>query len=136
LQTMTETQINARDKLLAVPTEENFWQAVVAFQSYPFYTASGLPFTYTIKTGKKGQFTKELIIDRRENSKTLTWSSIMLAFQKVVELRQTENKPALFDRPKAIGDIRGISYAYPLLWRFGLIEVSEKIEEKLNGCNV
>lgn len=41
------------------PTEENLWQAVVAFQDYPFFTASGLPYQYQLKTGKNGLPTKE-----------------------------------------------------------------------------
>ena len=27
--------------------------------------------------------------------------------------------------------IRGVSYIYPILWRFGLIRVSEAIEKKM-----
>jgi hypothetical protein len=34
-------------------------------------------------------------------------------------------------RPKALGDIRGISYIYPILYRFGLIEVPEAVAGKL-----
>ena len=34
------------------------------------------------------------------------------------------------DRPKALGDIRGVSYIYGLLYRFGLIEVPDKVKEK------
>lgn len=56
-------------------TEENLWKCIVTFQEYPFYTASGLPFSYTLKTGCNGEYTKELFIDRRENSKSLSWSS-------------------------------------------------------------
>ena len=29
--------------------EDLLWQAVLAYQEYPFYTTSGLPFFYTIK---------------------------------------------------------------------------------------
>ena len=52
-------------------TEDNLWRCIIAFQEYPFYTISGLPFTYTLKTGRRGGLTKELFIDRRENSKSL-----------------------------------------------------------------
>ena len=65
---------------------------------------------------------KELWIDRREGSKSLTWSSILLAFEK------TEGKP-LVKRPKALGDIRGVAYIYGMFYRFGLIEVSVKQDE-------
>lgn len=73
-----------------------------------------------------GEYTKELFIDRRENSKSLAWSSIRLAFQNV-ELGK------VYQRPKAVGDIRGISYSYSLLWRFGVIRVPETVENKLHG---
>lgn len=57
--------------LKEAPSEENLWQAVMAFQDYPFKTVTGLPFQYTLKTGKNGEWTKELWIDRREKSKSL-----------------------------------------------------------------
>ena len=64
------------------------------------------------------ELTKELWIDRREGSKSLTWSSVLLAFEK------TEGKP-LVKRPKALGDIRGVSYIYGMFYRFELIEVPQ-----------
>ena len=36
-------------------------------------------------------------------------------------------------RPKAMGDLRGVSYIYPIFYRFGLIEVPEKVKEVLRG---
>lgn len=95
---------------------------MVAFQGYRFKTTSGLPFSYKIKTGRNGELTKELWINRLESSKSLTWSSILLAFEK------TEGKP-LVKRPKALGDIRGVSYIYGMFNRFGLIEVPVKQDE-------
>ena len=53
------------------PTEENFWGIVVAYVGVKFKTYSGLPFTYEIKKGRNGEYTKELWIDRREKSKSL-----------------------------------------------------------------
>lgn len=105
--------------LRAVPSEEHLWEAVVAFQNYPFRTAKGLPFRYTIKQGRKG-LTKELLVDRRERSKSLSWSSVMLAFYKI------KDEKRLVERPKALGDIRGVSYIYPLFYCFGLIKVPPK----------
>ena len=72
---------NAIENLKNACTEENLWQAIVAFQNFPFYTASGLPFYYSLKTGRNGELTKELWVNRRENSKSLAWSSVVLAFQ-------------------------------------------------------
>ena len=37
------------------------------------------------------------------------------------------------DRPKALGDIRGVSYIYGLLYRFDLIDVPDKAKEKMGG---
>lgn len=108
--------------------EENLWNCIVAFQEYPFFTSSGLPFQYTLKTGRKGSYTRELFIDRRENSKSLAWSSLRIAFEKAIEKKDT-----VFARPKEIADVRGISYSYSLLWRFGLITVPGEIEKKLSG---
>ena len=53
------------------PCEVNLWKCVVAFRGYKFKTMSGLPFTYTLKKGRGDEFTKELWIDRREDSKSL-----------------------------------------------------------------
>ena len=53
------------------PTEGNFWSVVVAYVGVKFKTYSGLPFTYEIKKGRNGEYTKELWIDRREKSKSL-----------------------------------------------------------------
>ena len=39
----------------------------------------------------------------------------------------------IVDRPKALGDLRGVSYIYPIFFRFGLIDVPERVNEVLNG---
>ena len=116
----------------SIISEDDLWNLIISHQSTLFHTASGLPFTYIIKIGKKGQLTKELIIDRREQSKTLTWSSIRVAFEKVMSDKEA-GKGNYYDRPKAIGDIRGVSYAYSMFWRFGIIEVPEAVAEKMSG---
>ena len=109
------------------PSEENLWQTVIIFQGYPFKTATGLPFRYKLKAGKDGEWNKELWIDRRKQSKSLSWSSIIRAFQRSREVSEE------VDRPKELGDIRGISYIYPMLWRFGMIRVPETVERKMKG---
>lgn len=111
--------------LQETPSEENLWQAIIVFQDYPFKTATGLPFRYKLKIGKNGERNKELLIDRREKSKSLAWSSVILAFENSMKISEEVKKP------KALGDIRGISYIYPILWRFGLIKVPEVIEKKM-----
>ena len=107
------------------PCEENLWKCVVAFREYKFKTMSGLPFTYTLKKGRGDEFTKELWIDRREDSKSLAWSSVMLAYHNIGKIGE------VVDRPKALGDIRGVSYIYGLFYRFGLIDVPDKAKEKM-----
>ena len=104
--------------------KELLWQTVIAYQGCPFKTVSGLPFSYTIKKGRNGELTKELWIDRRENSKSLAWSSISLAFSSAIKIKEA-------NRPKALGDIRGVSYIYPMLWRFGVLQVPPEAEEKM-----
>ena len=69
--------------LKEIPSEENLWQTIIAFQNYPFKTATGLPFRYKLKVGKNGEYNRELLIDRREKSKSLAWSSVVLAFENV-----------------------------------------------------
>ena len=59
-----------------------------------------------MKKGRGDEFTKELWIDRREGGEVV-------------------------DRPKALGDIRGVSYIYGLFYRFGLIDVLDKVKEKM-----
>lgn len=107
------------------PCEENLWKCVVAFRGYKFKTMSGLPFTYTLKKGRGDEFTKELWIDRREDSKSLAWSSVTLAYHNIGKIGE------VVDRPKALGDIRGVSYIYGLFYRFGLIDVPDKVKEKM-----
>jgi hypothetical protein len=112
------------------------WDTVVAYQNYSFYTSSGLPFSYTVKRRKNGDYSGELIVSRKEGSKTLTKSSILLAFHKVLSALSVEEGeliPAPFKGPKAIGQIFGISYVYSMFWTWGLISVPPKVEERLRG---
>ena len=101
----------------ADPTEENFWGVVVAYAGVKFKNYSGLPFTYEVRKGRNGEYTKELWIDRREKSKSLAWSSVLLALRNIKKVGE------VVDRPKALGDIRGVTYIYGMFYRFGLIDV-------------
>ena len=105
------------------PTEENFWGVVVAYAGVKFKTYSGLLFSYEVRKGRNGEYTKELWIDRREKSKSLAWSSIVLALGNI--------KEKVVDRPKALGDIRGVTYIYGMFYRFGLIDVPDEVKEKM-----
>lgn len=35
------------------------------------------------------------------------------------------------DRPKALGDIRGVTYIFGMFYRFGLIDVPDEVKEKM-----
>jgi hypothetical protein len=37
----------------------------------------------------------------------------------------------IVERPKALGDIRGVTYIYGMFYRFGLIDVPDKVKEKM-----
>ena len=112
-------------KLRSEPTEEHLWETVLLYLGVRFTTYSGLPFTCEIRKGRNGQYTKELWIDRRENSKSLAWSSVLLA------LRNMKKVGEVVDRPKALGDIRGVTYIYGMFYRFGLIDVPDEVKEKM-----
>ena len=107
------------------PTEENFWGVVLAYSGVKFKTYSGLPFSYEVRKGRNGEYTKELWIDRREKSKSLAWSSVLLAQKNI--------KGEVVDRPKALGDIRGVAYIYGMFYRFGLIDVPDEVKEKMRN---
>ena len=105
------------------PTEENFWGVVLAYAGVKFKTYSGLPFTYEVRKGRNGEYTKELWIDRREKSKSLAWSSVLLALGNI--------KGEVVNRPKALGDIRGVTYIYGIFYRFRLIDAPDEVKEKM-----
>ena len=112
-------------KLRTEPTEEHLWEVVLLYAGVRFKTYSGLPFTYEIRKGRNGQYTKELWIDRREDSKSLAWSSVLLALGNIKKVGE------VVERPKALGDIRGVTYIYGMFYRFGLIDVSDEAKEKM-----
>lgn len=96
-------KIQSNEAVEADPTEENFWGG----------SGSGLLWCalenlfwlaiYLWNTkGRNGQYTKELWIDRRGKSKSLAWSSVLLALGKIKKVGE------VVERPKALGDIRGL----------------------------
>ena len=118
-----QRRYRAMKRWRADPTEENFWGVILTYAGVKFKTYAGLPFSYEIKKGRNNEYTKELWIDRREKSKSLAWSSIILALGNI--------KGEVVDRPKALGDIRGVTYIYGMFYRFGLIDVPDKVKEKM-----
>ena len=120
-----QRRYRAMKRWRADPTEENFWGEVVSYSGVKFKTYSGLPFTYEVRKGRNGEYTKELWIDRREKSKSLAWSSVLLALGNIKEVGE------VVERPKALGDIRGVTYIYGMFYRFGLIDVPDEVKEKM-----
>ena len=112
-------------KLRTEPTEEHLWEVVLLYAGVKFKTYSGLPFSYEVRKGRNGEYTKELWIDRRENSKSLAWSSVLLARGHIKKVGE------VVERPKALGDIRGVTYIYGMFYRFGLINVPDEAKEKM-----
>lgn len=88
----------------------NLWNAVVAFQGYPFKTSKGLKFSYTVKGG-------ELFFSRRE--KSITRATVELAYQRAVEMG------GIVEGPKKLS-VFGASYLYPVFVRLGVIHPIEK----------
>ena len=118
-----QRRYRAMKRWRADQTEENFWGVVLAYAGVKFKTYSGWPFSYEIKKGRNGEYTKELWIDRREKSKSLAWSSVLLALGNI--------KGKVVERQKALGDIRGVTYIYGMFYQFGLIDVPDEVKEKM-----
>lgn len=141
----SETVKNLHERIIdGENADDALWQAVIAWQKEPLCTCSGLQFSYTVKHNKYGGYSGEMIVSRKEGSKTLTKSSVLLAFHKVLEKMEIVDadekdrigrmlNPPEYKGPKAIGQIFGISYVYSLFWKLGLIKVPQKIEDKLLG---
>lgn len=98
-------------------SEDALWDCIVAFQNYTFYTVSGLSYKYEIKRGMDGTYNRELVIDvQKMECVILDWSSIVLVFYNAVSL------DGIVSKTEESGDIDGISYIYPVLCRFGVVD--------------
>ena len=89
-------------------TKDILWETLTAFAEYPFKTAKGLSFTYTVKGN-------ELFFSRKE--KSVTRASVNMAFDTAVRLRKEGTK---ITGPKMLGCF-GASYIYPVFIRIGVI---------------
>lgn len=106
------------------------WDAVLTYQDQMLYTLSGLEFSYTVKHKKNGEYSGELLVSRKETSKTLTRSSVLLAFHKVLEATEVTSEgdeasfqPPAYRGPEGNRQIFGISYIFSLFLAFGLIRL-------------
>lgn len=106
-------------------TIEALWEVVVAFQGYLFRTASGLPFVYELKKGRGEEYNVKLIVNRCKERKSIAWNSFKVAFCYALSLQGK-----VVERPEDMGDIPGIAYIYPLLYRFGIINVPDAVAER------
>jgi len=119
------------------------WKTVIAFQGYPFKTAGrgkdragATKFKYEVSSsggnsGRKysGQsvegFGNELwiIIDGKRKDKSISRSTVELAYRTGLELMKTEG---CVRGPKALGVPGAGSYLYSLFLRFGVIAAGDK----------
>lgn len=53
-------------------TEEALWDCVVAFQEFEFHTYSGLPYSYHMKYGRSGTYTKSSGTTAEKKAKVLS----------------------------------------------------------------
>ena len=89
-------------------TKDLLWETLISFEDYPFKTAKGLRFYYTVKGN-------ELFISRKE--KSVTRASVNMAFETAVKLQREGSEIA---GPKMLGCF-GASYLYPIFIRIGVI---------------
>lgn len=88
--------------------DEFLWDALLTFQDYPFQTAKGLRFSYTIRGG-------ELFFTRKE--KSITKATVLMSFHRALELMEEQGRVT---GPKKLGTF-GASYLYPVFIRLGVI---------------
>ncbi|MCI8764425.1 MAG: hypothetical protein HFG58_07605 [Lachnospiraceae bacterium] len=87
-------------------TIENLWDIIRSHQGETFYTAKGLPFTYTIKGG-------EFFTDRKKKSITrATFEKAFLRLQEDTEQRITG--------PKAL-NVFGAPYVFAIFSQLGIL---------------
>mgnify|MGYP000205316655 FL=1 len=83
-----------------------------------------------MKYGRSGTYTKELWINRREKSKSLVWSSVRSAYQKVLGITAGERKTGC-RAPESAGRYPWNHVYLRHLLRVALLEMPEKAKEKI-----
>lgn len=89
-------------------TGETLWNTLLLFEGYPFVTAKGLRYYYSIKGN-------EIFFTRKE--KSVTRATVHMALQTAMELQKGGVRIA---GPKMLGCF-GASYLYPIFKRIGVI---------------
>ncbi len=93
--------------------EETLWNTLAAFEGYPFKTAKGLRYYYTMKGN-------EIFFSRKE--KSVTRASVSIALETAMELQNTGTR---ITGPKMLKCF-GASYLYPVFQRLGVIRYGEE----------
>ena len=96
-------------------SEQYLWEALLLFANYPFQTAKGLKYSYSIKTRRNGEYSDEIVFDQKVKSVTRT--TINLAYKKALDIQEKEG---YVSGPKKLG-VFGASYIYPIFVRLGVI---------------
>ncbi len=99
------------DKLGQTKDIRDLWKCIVLFEGYGFKTVKGLKYKYIVKGG-------EIFVGRKESSKSITMSTVELAFQNALELMESVGAVT---GPKKLGTL-GASYLYSMFLRFGVIK--------------
>ena len=108
--------VQALEKRIGHPDEEQYlWEALLLFANYPFQTAKGLKYSYSIKTRRNGEYSDEIVFDQKVKSVTRT--TINLAYKKALDIQEKEG---YVSGPKKLGAF-GASYIYPIFVRLGVI---------------
>lgn len=96
---------------------ETLWETLVLFVGYPFLTAKGLRYYYTIKGN-------EMFFTRKE--KSITRATVNMALQAAINLQKDGIR---ITGPKMLGCF-GASYLYPIFKRIGVISISDGEQKK------
>ena len=125
----TQEQLQAVERLsealLGDAWKEALWDCICCYQGYPFETAGrgrartgAVSFSYQLKTSARtGETTDELLISRKERSKTLTRSSVELAMENA---RKELAAAGCVRGPKRL-QVFGSSYLYAIFLEWGVI---------------
>ena len=104
---------------------EALWDALVICQGESFTTSgrgdkrAGVDFTYKIKiSNKTGMPTDELVVSRKEQSKTITRSTVNMAYENAVAVQKEEG---FVKGPKRL-KVFGASYLYAIFVAWGMIK--------------
>ncbi len=93
--------------------KNRLWEVLLEFQGYPFCTAKGLRFYYTVK-GDDLFFTRK--------TKSVTRATVNMTLEKALELQRQGIR---ISGPKKLGTF-GASYLFAIFQRVGIIDVAEK----------